>query len=251
MLELTVLLVSIGVILFILYYKNRVPNTPQVESFDNYYLTACPSGYKSFYNTDGDVICCDGDVMANKCLGDRQCTLNGAGTPSMPNCVVAIMEEYAQKAKTQCPQSMPTYFENRDQKLKGCTNGSVNSTLTGPKKSTQASCTIFAGAEQNINSKNSCYNQKLLDSTPCFGNNCTKELIQPVANGPILIGIGFTDTMGVHHVAYTRQSMENFLNATNPNWRNQGLDLTRNISVAEVAKAFYVDKTMDQSQVQF
>jgi len=249
MLELTVLLISIGIILFVLYYKNREPHIQQVESFENYYLTACPSGYKSFYNADGDVICCDGDVMANKCLGDRQCKLNGNGTPDMPNCILAILKEYAEKAKTQCPKTMPTYFE--DKKIRGCTNGGLNSTLNFPKTGKQPSCGIFDSQEQNINSKESCYNQKLIDSTPCFGNNCTKELIQPVANGPILIAIGFTDTMGVHHVAYTRQSMENFLNATNPNWRNQGLDLTRNISVAEVAKAFYVDKTMDQSQVQF
>jgi hypothetical protein len=45
--------------------------------------------------------------------------------------------------------------------------------------------------------------------------------------------------------------MENFLDVSNPNWRNQGIDLSKNINVADVAKGFYVDKTIEQSQIQF
>jgi hypothetical protein len=45
--------------------------------------------------------------------------------------------------------------------------------------------------------------------------------------------------------------MEAFLDVSNPNWRNQGMDLSKNINVAEVAKAYYVDRTMDQSAIQF
>ena len=55
----------------------------------------------------------------------------------------------------------------------------------------------------------------------------------------------------MHRVTYTRQSLENFLDVTNPNYREKGLDLSANIVVAEVAKAYYVDKTMDQSEVKF
>ena len=85
----------------------------------------------------------------------------------------------------------------------------------------------------------------------CFGNNCTKAIIQPVLTAPPLISIGFTDDLGMHRVTYTRQSLENFLDVTNPNYREKGLDLSANIVVAEVAKAYYVDKTMDQSEVKF
>jgi hypothetical protein len=55
----------------------------------------------------------------------------------------------------------------------------------------------------------------------------------------------------MHRVAYTRQSLEGFLDVSNPSWRNQGMNLSNNINVAEVAKAYYVDRTMDQSAVQF
>jgi len=251
MIELTVLLVSIVIVLFVIYHSNKQTLTQSVETFDNYYLSSCPSGYKSFYNSDGDMICCQGEVLANKCLGDRQCILNGTGTSSVQNCIVAILDEYSEKAKLQCPSSMMSYFEDKVGNKKGCTNGPLNSTLTSPKTFNQLTCFIYPSMEQNTNSKDSCYNQRLLDQTQCFGNNCTKEIVQPIPNGPVLIAIGFTDTMGTHRTAYTRQSMENFLNVVNPNWQNQGLDLSHNISVAEVAKAYYIDKTMAQADVQF
>jgi hypothetical protein len=123
--------------------------------------------------------------------------------------------------------------------------------MTGPQKYDQPQCFIYPEFEKNMNFKNSCANQKLLDTAQCFGNNCTKELVQPISTAPPLVAIGFTDSTGMHRVAYTKQSMENFLDVSNPNWRNQGIDLSKNINSAEVAKAFYVDKTIEQSQIQF
>ena len=55
----------------------------------------------------------------------------------------------------------------------------------------------------------------------------------------------------MHRVAYTQESLEVFLDATNPNWRSQGTDLSKNINVAEVAKAYYVDRTIDKNEIQF
>jgi len=252
MLELYVLVIIIVILLLVLYFGSiNMKETKTNEGFENYYLSACPSGYKTFYNSDGNIVCCDGDVIANKCLGDNQCTLNGKGTPNMPNCVQAILNMYAQKAKSQCPPSMMTYFEDKSKNLKGCTNGRLNDTLNAPLYASQPVCSIYSDQTQNIMSKNSCANQKLLDDAECFGNNCTKELIQPSPTAPPLVGIGFTDNMGMHHLAYTRQSAENFLDVINPTWRNQSMDLSKNISIAEVAKAYYVDRTMDQSEVQF
>jgi hypothetical protein len=251
MLELTVLLISITIILVVLYIKDNA-NKPQIEeSFENYYLSSCPSGYKTIYANDGNIVCCDGEVVANKCLSDNQCTLNGKGTPDTPNCVQAILKMYAEKGQNQCPSSMPTYFEDRAHNVKACTAGRLNDTLNSPQFPNQPACIIYDTWDKNNLSNNSCYNQKQLDMTQCFGSNCTKELSQPIPTAPPLVAIGFTDNTGMHRVAYTRQSLENFLDVSNPNWRNQGMDLSVNINVAEVAKAYYVDKTMDQSAVQF
>jgi hypothetical protein len=251
MLELNVLLIVILIIVTIVYLRNNSIQTIE-ERFENYYLSSCPAGYKSFYNTDGDIICCDGEVVANKCIADKQCTLNGKGTQDMPNCVTAILEEYAEKSKIQCPTSMSSYYEDRANKIKGCTNGLLNVTLNAPQNNNQPKCTIYSTQDENNNSKDSCANQKQLDMAQCFGNNCTKEIVQPVANGPVLIAIGFSDNTGMHRVAYTQASLENYLNITNPGWTSQGrMDLSKNINVAEVAKAYYIDRTIDQSQVQF
>jgi hypothetical protein len=252
MLELFTLIVLILIILIVLYNKVSIDDYIRVtENFDSYYLSGCPATYKTFYNSDGDIVCCDGEVVANRCLSDKQCTLSGKGTPDMPNCVNSILDEYKEKSKTQCTPSMSSYFEDRAKNVKGCTQGSLNNTLTGPRDVKQPTCIIYSGILDNQRNKNSCYNQKLLDKAQCFGNNCSKEVVQPIPFLPVLIAIGFTDNMGMHRVAYTRESLEVFLDATNPNWRSQGTDLSKNINVAEVAKAFYVDRTMDKNEIQF
>lgn len=240
MLELGFLLISIIIIICVIYI-NTENNT---ENYTDYYLSSCPSGYKTFYN-DGDVICCNGEIVGNKCISDLQCTIGKGG--NIPNCVNAILDDYKEKGKIVCPLSF-SYFE--DKSNKGCTNGQLNNTLTGPKNSKQPTCKIYKSTELNHNSKDSCYNQKMLEEAKCFGNNCTKTLIQPIPNKPVLIGIGFTDHTGMHKIAYTRNSYENYLNVVNPEWKNQGLDLSKNINVAEVAKAYYVDRTISENDIQ-
>jgi hypothetical protein len=251
MIELTVLLIGITLILIVLYLKDYI-NSPKIEEkFQNFYLSSCPSGYKSFYDNNGNTVCCDGEIVANKCISDNKCTLNGGGTPDMPNCTQLIQKLYIKRAKEYCTESLPSYFEDKSKNIKGCMSGPLNDTMTGPQKYDQPQCFIYPEFEKNTNLKNSCANQKLLDTAQCFGNNCTKELVQPISTAPPLVAIGFTDSTGMHRVAYTKQSMENFLDVSNPNWRNQGIDLSKNINSAEVAKGFYVDKTIEQSQIQF
>ena len=65
MLELGFLLISIIIIICVIYI-NTENNT---ENYTDYYLSSCPSGYKTFYN-DGDVVCCNGEIVGNKCIGD-------------------------------------------------------------------------------------------------------------------------------------------------------------------------------------
>jgi hypothetical protein len=248
MLELTVLIIMIIILLAIVYFSSNTSS--DIEGFESFYLSSCPSGFKSFYNNDGNIVCCDGEIVGNKCLSDNQCTLNG-GTPDIPNCVDVIRGIYADKAKEFCSPSLPNYFEDKSKKIKGCTFGSLNDTMTGPKTPDQPKCVIYSTFKENNLSKDSCYNQKQMDEVPCFGNNCQKELIQPFPGSPVLVGVGFTDTMGIHRMAFTEQSLSAFLDVINPKWKSQGIDLSKNISVVSVAKAYYVDKTMSQADVQF
>jgi hypothetical protein len=247
MLELTVLIVLTIIVLLVLYYRNN----NLTEQFEDYYLNSCPSGFKTFYNSNGDAVCCDGDIIANRCVGNNQCTLTGPGTPDIPNCTKVILDTYLEKGKATCPSSMTQYYENKAKQLRGCTSGPLNSTLDGPRSQSQPMCTVYSEDIKNYTSKDSCYIQKQIDAIPCFGSNCTKSTIQPIPNAPVLIAIGFTDNKGIHHTSYSRGSFINYLNHTNPNWRESGLDINKNIQVAEVAKAYYIDRTIEGKDVQW
>jgi len=246
MLELYFLITFIILTIALIYYTSQ--SDIIVEKFTDYYLTSCPTGYKLFYDANGSMMCCGGDIIGNKCVGDNQCSLNGKG--AVINCVDMILKEYTTKGKEQCPSSIMNYFEDKTANKKGCTSGLLNDTLTAPKDFNQPHCVIYNTFEDNINSVDSCYNHKLMDEYPCFGDNCKKTLVQPMLNKGVLVAINFTDSSRINHTTYTKTSFENYLNSVNPNWKEQGIDLSKNIQVAEVAKAFYVDKTMKQSDIQ-
>ena len=250
MLELTILIFIVTVAFVFLWWIASSSDVPATEEFSNY-LQSCPSGLSSFYNTDGDMICCDGEIIARKCAGNRQCILNGNGTNGLPNCVDLLKEEYNNKANNSCPASMPSYFEDNAKKTKGCTNGTLNQTMTGPKSSSQPTCIMYSDLNSNLQSIDSCHNQKSMDKAPCFGKTCSKRLIQPNKKAPPLVAVEFSDDMGITHIAYTRESFMNYLTVTQPTWKEKGIDLQKNIMVAEVAKAVYIDKTMTPAQIQF
>lgn len=210
------------------------------------YLQACPTGFTSTYQADGTTLCCEGEVMAKRCMGSRQCVLNGVGSGEIPPCATMIQADYEKKGKEVCPLSMTSYFEGSK---KGCTAGALNAMLSGPKTTAQPTCIIYATTEENVTAKDSCANQKEMEGFPCFGKECTKELVSVAADKPVKIAVNFTDDTGMRRVAYTRASLQRYLDAATPGWRDR-MDLQKNIGVAEVAKAYYVDHTITQSEVQ-
>jgi hypothetical protein len=252
-LELFILIIGIAMIMLARYLRNKEEVLSTVEPFENQleeesYLHSCPTGYTSYHLPNGNTACCKGEIIANECMSDNACVLSGKDTSTIPKCTTVVTNLYKQQAKEQCPASLPSYFE--DQSTKGCTNGPLNTTLTGPRTTSQPTCKIYPTIDENLNALDSCSNQKEMEEYECFGTNCSKSFVQPTPGKPVQIAIGFVDSTGMHRVAYTRASMERFLDATKPNWRNQGMDLTKNINVAEVAKAYYVDRTLQQNDVE-
>jgi len=248
MLELYVLIVCILLLLLLVSYKST-------ESFDNiipkktdYVLSACPVGYTSFNNKDGDTICCNGEIIAGSCINDKKCALSASS--SVASCVSVVLKDYEQKASEFCPSSMSNYYENQKQTVKGCTSGDLNSSMDGLDKPSQPACKIYNTLDANLYALDSCYNHKEMDVFSCFGENCVKALTQTVANSPALITISFTDGSGIQRTGSTRASLKRFLDATKPNWKDAGMDLSKNVAVAEVLKAVYIDKTMSKDDVQ-
>jgi len=160
MLELSFLFVCIIITLVVLHYWKSDEGFENPSS-RNYYLSSCPPGYKTFYGSDGSTQCCNGEIIANQCIGDLKCTL-GKGTVDMPNCVQAMIKEYTEKGQEMCPPTMPNYFENGAEKKKGCTKGDWNDTLTGPQTASQPTCIIYDMQADNELKVDSCLNLKIL-----------------------------------------------------------------------------------------
>ena len=255
MLELYILFICISVLLFVIYYYD-IFNDVKTEGFDNpnYYLSACPSGFKLNYDNDGNTICYvdDGLHISGQLLkyqkDGKQCILNGRGTPALPNCVDYILKYYDEQSAEFCSPSMASYFENNANKTKGCTRGQLNETLTGPRMSTQPTCIIYSTEDDNQYSIDSCLNQKELEEYPCFGSNCTKQLVQYKPHSPLLLVINFSDSQGMPHSAYSRKSFERYLNAVWPEWK-QHINMDRTIWNADVAKKFFIDKTISKDDI--
>jgi len=238
----------IGIILVLLLFlystEESFQDTPDTDK-PSYNLHSCPNGYTSFRSKDDTLMCCNGEVEGTTCL-DKVCTLTKSG--STPLCADILLKEYKEKSG-QCPPSMTSYYEDTAKKIKGCTEGLLNTTMTGPATLKQPACMVYDVLQDNINALDSCSNKKEMEEYD-FKANCTKSLTQNTANTPVLITVSFTDGNGIVHSAHTRDSMQRFLDATKPGWRDSGIDLNKNISVAEVAKAYYIDKTLSQGDIQ-
>ena len=255
MLELYILGICIGVLLVVIYYYG-IYNDTSLESFEgtNYYLASCPSGFKMNYDNDGNTMCYvdEGLHTSSQLLkyqkDGKQCILNGKGNASTPNCVDYILKYYKEQAIEFCLPSLPSYFENNGNKTKGCTRGELNETLTGPRFSTQPQCIIYSNDDDNQYSVNSCLNQKELEEYPCFGNNCTKQLVKFQDKTPLLLAVNFSDNQGMPHTAYSKKSFVRYLTTVWPDWTKH-ININRTIWNADVAKKFFIDKTISKEDI--
>lgn len=253
MIELLVLLVLIGITLYVgsgYIGSEGVDGAEGSEGFqeDIPYLSACPRNMVSFYLSDGRPACCDGPLTEGRCRFEDKCVMTGKGTDDMPNCLDILSKEYKRKSSAQCPPSMPTYFEDRGSGRKGCTSGGLDADRQRPALPTQPSCRIYPTLEENMDNADSCLLKKTMEETPCFGTNCTKSL---TPTKPPVITLQFQDTMGMMRTAHPHASLRYFLDKTRPTWKDQGIRLENSLQVAEVAKAYYVDKTLESKDVVF
>ena len=257
MLELYILFICISVLLFIIYYYDIFEDTI-LEPFENpkYYLSSCPSGFKMNYNSDGDTLCyveqnfnIPSHLLKYQKNGG-QCILNGRGTRDIPNCVDYILKHYQKQSIEFCSPSLPSYFEDNSKKTKGCTLGELNELLNGPRAESQPTCIIYPKDDDNKFNKDSCMNQKELEEYPCFGNNCTKQLVQYGKRTPLLLLVNYTDILGVPHMAYSKKSLIRHLDAVWSDWKKY-INIDRFMWSADVSKKLFVDKTITKDDIDF
>ena len=254
MLELYILFISSIILLFVIYYYDIFND--KIEPFENrnYYLSACPSGFKMNYNSDGDTICYieqNLNIPTHLLKYQRkgtQCILNGKGTPNTPNCVDYILKYYKKQSIEFCNTSLPAYFEDNSKKTKGCTRGELNELLNGPRVESQPTCIIYPNEEDNQFNIDSCMNQKELEEYPCFGTNCTKQLVQYQKRAPLLLLINFADSNGFPHSAYSRKSLVRYLDVVWSGWQER-FNIDKSIWNADVAKKYFVDHTLTAADI--
>lgn len=244
MIELWFLIICILIIFGILYVQKQQEHP--VEGFTSF-LAGCPPSYKTFYQEDGTVGCCLGEVVGTQCLSEMQCTL-GAARPGMPTCIGLMQQEASSMSSANCPNAMRQYFRDAANQKQGCTDGPLNASITGPLRTTQPTCYIYATDSDNMNKADSCQNQKSKETaergfpSPDF----MVIPIQPDPTLPVLMMVKFNDKMGVPRSAYTKASLTAYLTATG---KLANIDMTKSIDVAENAKAFFYDKTKSASDV--
>jgi hypothetical protein len=251
MIELIALLVLIGIVLYVIKQKEKGGNREgfftSSSSQDIPPLSACPDDMKAFYLPNGRPACCEGPVVNDKCRSGFPCVMTGQGTDKMPNCAEIKYQQNRRKSNQQCPPSMTTYFEDSTTGKRGCTSGGLDADQQRPALFTQPTCRIYRTLEENLEKADSCALQKELEETPCFGGACKKSLSP---SQPPMVMIQFQDDMGMYRTAYTRKSAIRFLNKTRPTWRESGINPDKNLFFAEVAKAYYVDKTLSSTDIQ-
>ena len=251
--EFIALLLLLGIAIAYLCYTSRTEGFKEGpdSSDDSISLSACPSDMKTFYLPDGRTACCNGPIVGSRCTGTVQCTMTGKGGKDLPNCAALLKADYKTKSESKCPSALPTYFEDKATKKMGCTSGALNGDMTMPVTTSQATCWIYPTLEENLTKKDSCELQRQMEEASCFGTHCVKSITPSVDSSvPALVTIQFVDKSGMYRTAYTRKSLEYYLNHTRPKWRDEGLDLDKNVMVAEVAKAYFVDRSLSADAIQ-
>lgn len=138
-----------------------------VEYSGDLNITTCPAESKSYVDNGGRTVCCDGEVQGGVCSGKTICSLSeqASGTPTCSEWFGAYLDE---KGKTRCPISMPHYYENAANGVKGCTSGPRLKDGTGPADNTSRTCKLYTSEEDDLLKIDSCTNQKIYDKTQCF-----------------------------------------------------------------------------------
>jgi hypothetical protein len=86
-----------------------------------------------------------------------------------------------------------------------------------------------------------------MELASCFGTNCAKKIVQQEDAGTCLVQLEFTGQDGHRRSCYTKSSYSDYLQTAG---KKTAFDPSRNINICDVAKAVFVDRTMDQKDVQ-
>jgi hypothetical protein len=212
-------------------------------------ISMCPGMSKSFVAKNGDNHCCEGNPAGTDCEGITICTLSSTdkNNQKYPSCVKYLQDYYARKGLTVCPRSLPNYFED-DSGRRFCTNSRLNSSMNGPYSSSAEKCTVGGKGYMDTNS---CEVRVALDRMPCPSPGCTKQPLN-TRNESVILMAHFNDLSGIKHTCYDKESLFRLWeNIYGPDWKakTSHINPDRNILFCDVAKKYYIDKTLSKNQI--
>lgn len=254
-------IIILGVYLFNGILYNRFIKT--TESFENnvsdVVVHSCPSFLKQFSDSNGDILCCKGDVNGHKCSGDIICAVS-ATSSIIPSCKIYRAKYLEEQGKKLCPKSMPNYYEHIQSGQKGCTYGSVNATAEAPASVTQKTCIVYDNNKDAMKDKNSCYLQAGLDNMFTPTTVTDKQIIQ-VGPSIYMASASYLDDMNMPRQCMNKKHVEKYYNnrietaATNQDkvsLENEMKNaLNRSIMICENAQKVFIDKTVSKSDAMF
>ena len=200
--------------------KETFVTTP--SSLDNDILVqTCPTNTESFFDNNGDVLCCRGSVVSGSCNGITVCSLS-SNTTNLPSCTSLLRKELREKASQNCPKSLSNYFQDlaKPTPNKGCTAGERSADGKAPKDTTSRKCTIYNTQDENLSKLDSCLNIARSE-IKCF-NGQNPKLTSLDANLPAVLSCSFNVSNRITPVeCYTDDSLYMYLQKWDKNWRQR------------------------------
>lgn len=247
-----VCILILGVSVFIgVYYLQKRETFVDVKAAPidtDIQLQACPSGTTSF-NKKGSILCCDGTIVNEMCNGRTVCSVSDE-TSTTPSCVNLLRKELSTKSLSMCPPSLPNYFQDKEKRIFGCTDGNRTPDGKAPFSSTQNTCKIYMSQEENLNKLDSCDNIKQKELFNCPQGK-TPTLVSPRSDKPALVQCSFmTNTDPQPLVCYSDKSlMDHMLALLGPDWK-KGLTREAKLSFCSTAQKYYIDRGISEEELE-
>jgi hypothetical protein len=109
-------------------------------------FSKCPGRSQSYIDSLGNMNCCEGEVVGNKCENPF-CSFN-KNSLGIPDCKKKVSEVFNDESKRRCPKSMPNFYFNSDSYSAGCTSGPLTANMDAPLNSSDKFCNIYDGSDK-------------------------------------------------------------------------------------------------------
>ena len=237
---------------------NNLITPPVKEGFaGGVSMTSCPSGVTSYITSTGDTMCCDGDVVGDKCNGTNICSLSPNTGSGIQSCSEWMTREWKKRSDRFCSSNMPHYFgkwQRGSGNKEGCSASIPTMDGSEPYQPTEPQCKIYQSRDEEIANADSCYNIKALDNLVCPQANATKSIASypvPGRTMPVILKCNYMPPSGKMPVdCMDDKSITEYLRKSGSSDKDISNWLKVCVAFCGASKAYYVDRTSTKPNAQ-